>query len=193
MSSENKSDGATVEKGIHPQLGEAQLSEQRNDGMLVGLPINTNSLTKASIAGVFKELSLLDRLLTPIILLAMVVGVLIGVFVPGVQKAFDTVSLNGVSVRELNSTQRMVALTNMLSEAIAIGLLVMMWPILTKVHYESLPILFRSKTMWKHVLISLFLNWIIGPLIMVGLAWATLPDLPTYRTGSSVLEYSQVT
>jgi len=59
----------------------------------------------------------------------------------------------------------------------------MMWPILTKIRYETLPKLFSARRIWIHIGISLFLNWIVGPLIMVGLAWATLPDLPTYRTG----------
>ncbi|TFK69633.1 arsenical-resistance protein ACR3 [Pluteus cervinus] len=95
----------------------------------------------------------------------MVVGVVIGEFVPGVQQAFDTVRFNSVSV------------------PIAIGLIVMMWPILTKVHYEALPQLFTTKALWVHLLISLVLNWIIGPFLMLGFAWATLPDLPTYRTG----------
>lgn len=59
----------------------------------------------------------------------------------------------------------------------------MMWPILTKVQYEALPRLFTERNLYIHILISLVLNWIIGPFIMLGLAWATLPDLPTYRTG----------
>ena len=67
--------------------------------------------------------------------------------------------------------------------AIAIGLIVMMWPILTKVQYESLHKLFTTRDLYIHILLSLFLNWIVGPLVMLGLAWATLPDLPTYRAG----------
>ena len=59
----------------------------------------------------------------------------------------------------------------------------MMWPILTKVQYESLHRLFTTRNLYIHILLSLFLNWIIGPLIMLALAWATLPDLPTYRAG----------
>ena len=59
----------------------------------------------------------------------------------------------------------------------------MMWPILTKVQYERLPMLFKSRQLWTHIGISLFLNWIVGPFLMLGLAWATLPDLPNYRTG----------
>lgn len=67
--------------------------------------------------------------------------------------------------------------------AIAIGLIAMMWPILTKVQYECLPAMFSSRRLWIHIVISLILNWIIGPLVMLAVAWATLPDLPTYRTG----------
>lgn len=67
--------------------------------------------------------------------------------------------------------------------AIAVGLIVMMWPILTKVQYETLPLIFTSRRIWIHIGISVVLNWIVGPLLMLGLAWATLPDLPEYRTG----------
>lgn len=59
----------------------------------------------------------------------------------------------------------------------------MMWPILTKVQYECLPQLFTSRRIWLHIGLSIVLNWIVGPLVMLGLAWATLPDLPTYRAG----------
>ncbi|KAF8448749.1 sodium bile acid symporter family-domain-containing protein [Boletus edulis BED1] len=113
----------------------------------------------------FQRLNILDRLLTPLILVFMVVGVLIGEFVPGVQPAFDTVRFDSVSV------------------PIAIGLIVMMWPILTKVRYEALGHILFSKKLWIHMGISFILNWIVGPLVMLGLAWATLPDLPTYRAG----------
>ncbi|KAJ7028014.1 sodium bile acid symporter family-domain-containing protein [Mycena alexandri] len=95
----------------------------------------------------------------------MIVGVLIGEYVPSVQDAFNTARFDGVSI------------------PIVIGLIVMMWPVLTKVQYETLPQIFRSSRLWTHIAISLLFNWIIGPLVMVGLAWATLPDLPTYRTG----------
>jgi len=49
---------------------------------------------------IFKELGILDRLLTPAILIAMIVGVVIGEFVPNVQNAFNTATFNGVSARE---------------------------------------------------------------------------------------------
>lgn len=70
-----------------------------------------------------------------------------------------------------------------LAAAIVVGLLVMMWPILTKVQYETLPRIFRTSRMWYQIGISLVLNWIVGPFVMLAVAWATLPDLPTYRTG----------
>ncbi|KAJ7727719.1 sodium bile acid symporter family-domain-containing protein [Mycena metata] len=129
-------------------------------------PSNFESgLSSAPSSDVFKRLSILDRLLTPAILVAMIVGVLIGEYVPSVQDAFNTARFDGVSI------------------PIVIGLIVMMWPVLTKVQYETLPQIFRSSRLWTHIGISLLFNWIIGPLVMVGLAWATLPDLPTYRTG----------
>ncbi|KAI0033195.1 arsenical-resistance protein ACR3 [Vararia minispora EC-137] len=95
----------------------------------------------------------------------MIIGVVIGEFVPGVQAAFETAQFRGVSA------------------PIAVGLIVMMWPILTKVHFESLPGLFQTREHWKHISISIFVSWIAGPFLMLGLAWATLPDLPEYRTG----------
>jgi hypothetical protein len=51
------------------------------------------------VQALYSELSILDRLLTPLILVFMIVGVVIGEFVSGIQEAFDTVQLNGVSVR----------------------------------------------------------------------------------------------
>ncbi|KXN90163.1 Arsenite resistance protein ArsB, partial [Leucoagaricus sp. SymC.cos] len=111
------------------------------------------------------QLSVLDRLLSPLILLAMISGVILGEFVPSFRERLDTVHFDSVSA------------------PIAIGLVVMMWPALTKVQYEKLPGLFSSIKLWMHIGISLVLNWLIGPFLMLGLAWATLPDLPNYRTG----------
>ena len=59
----------------------------------------------------------------------------------------------------------------------------MMWPVLTKVQYEKLPGIFLTSRLWTHIGLSLFLNWIVGPFVMLALAWATLPDLPNYRAG----------
>ncbi|KAI0790809.1 arsenical-resistance protein ACR3 [Abortiporus biennis] len=111
----------------------------------------------------------------------MIVGVIIGEFVPSVQPAFNTVQFKSVSV------------------PIAIGLIVMMYPVLTKVRYEVLLKLifnlFRRSPntdqssrpnghkLLVHSILSFILNWLIAPFVMLALAWATLPDLPTYRTG----------
>ncbi|GHJ89541.1 hypothetical protein NliqN6_5943 [Naganishia liquefaciens] len=114
---------------------------------------------------ILKGLGWLDRFLAIFVLLAMILGVIIGKFVPNVHVVLTSATLEGVSI------------------PIVIGLLVMMWPILTKVQYEKLPALFRTAHIWRQVIVSLILNWIIGPFIMLAVAWATLPDLPTYRTG----------
>lgn len=113
----------------------------------------------------------------------MILGVIIGEFAPNVQSAFDTVKLHNVSARAYNYANASSSTLNSQMIAIAIGLIAMMWPILTKVQYECLPTIFSSRRLWIHVGISLILNWIIGPLVMLAVAWATLPDLPTYRTG----------
>jgi ACR3 family arsenite transporter len=63
----------------------------------------------------------------------------------------------------------------------------MMWPVLTKVQYERLPVIFTRRDIWLHIGISLVLNWIIAPLIMLGLAWATLPEPHLERERKGVI------
>jgi ACR3 family arsenite transporter len=111
------------------------------------------------------QLSFLDRYLTLWIFLAMAFGIAIGYFVPGIAEILDSFRLDTVSL------------------PIAIGLLVMMYPPLAKVKYEELNQLLRAKDAKKIFGTSLFLNWIIGPLLMFGLAWVFLPDLPEFRMG----------
>jgi len=114
----------------------------------------------------YERLSWLDRLLAPLILVDMIVAVAVGATTgDAIPNAFDQVQLKGVSF------------------PIVIGLLVMMLPPLTRVQYEKLPAIFRTRKVWYQLSISLVLNWIIGPFVMLALAWATLPDLPSYRTG----------
>ncbi|KAI0374070.1 arsenical-resistance protein ACR3, partial [Pilatotrama ljubarskyi] len=95
----------------------------------------------------------------------MIAGVLIGNFVPGVQAAFDTAQFQGVSA------------------PIAAGLIVMLWPILTKVDYAALPHLLPTRASLLQTVLALALNWLFAPFLMLALAWAALPDLPTYRAG----------
>jgi ACR3 family arsenite transporter len=59
----------------------------------------------------------------------------------------------------------------------------MMYPILCKIRFEKLHLLFSQRALWVQLLISLVLNWIVAPLLMLGLAWAFLPDRPDLREG----------
>lgn len=108
------------------------------------------------------RLSTLDRYLPAWILLAMVAGLLLGRLVPGLNAALDAVKIGQVSL------------------PIAIGLLVMMYPVLAKVRYAETHRVTRDHRLMG---LSLVLNWVVGPALMFGLAWAFLPDLPEYRTG----------
>jgi ACR3 family arsenite transporter len=108
------------------------------------------------------RLSLLDRLLPVWILLAMLTGLLLGRLVPGVDDALAAVEVDGISL------------------PIAVGLLVMMYPVLAKVRYDRLDSVTGDRRLLAS---SLVLNWIVGPALMFALAWTFLPDLPAYRTG----------
>ena len=63
----------------------------------------------------------------------------------------------------------------------AIGLLLMMYPILCKVRHETLHLTFSHRALWIQIGVSFVLNWIFCPLLMLGLAWAFLPDEPQLR------------
>jgi ACR3 family arsenite transporter len=111
---------------------------------------------------VLQRLSTLDRLLPVWIIAAMVLGVLLGRAFTGLNDALDTVTVADVSL------------------PIAIGLLLMMYPVLAKVRYGELHSVTDDR---KLLLSSLVINWLIGPAVMFALAWLLLPDLPEYRTG----------
>lgn len=108
------------------------------------------------------RLSTLDRFLPRWIAIAMVAGLLLGRLVPGVGRAVSAVEVDGISL------------------PIAIGLLVMMYPVLAKVRYDQLDSVTGDR---KLMVASVVLNWLVGPAVMFALAWLMLPDLPEYRTG----------
>ncbi|MGA5539115.1 ACR3 family arsenite efflux transporter [Mycolicibacterium nivoides] len=108
------------------------------------------------------RLSTLDRLLPVWIAVAMAVGLLLGKLVPGVNTALNHVQIDGISL------------------PIALGLLIMMYPVLAKVRYDRLDRVTGDR---KLLISSLILNWMLGPALMFALAWLFLPDLPEYRTG----------
>lgn len=111
---------------------------------------------------VVEKLSLLDRLLPVWIGIAMATGLLLGRFIPGLNADLNHVQVDGVSL------------------PIALGLLVMMYPVLAKVRYDRLDTVTGDRRL---LLSSVLLNWVIGPALMFALAWLLLPDLPEYRTG----------
>jgi ACR3 family arsenite transporter len=115
---------------------------------------------------VLGKLSRLDRFLPLWILLAMTGGLTLGRVVPGVQTVLNSVKIGQTSL------------------PIALGLLLMMYPVLAKVHYEDMShVTGDRKLLW----LSLLLNWVIGPALMFALAWIFLADQPTFRTGLIVI------
>jgi ACR3 family arsenite transporter len=108
------------------------------------------------------RLSTLDRFLPVWIIAAMLLGLGAGRVIPGLGAAIDAVQVDGISL------------------PIAVGLLVMMYPVLAKVRYDRLDTVTRDRRL---LLPSLLLNWVVGPALMFALAWLLLPDLPEYRTG----------
>ncbi len=115
---------------------------------------------------VLRRLSTLDRFLPLWIALAMAGGLALGSVVPGLDDVLDRLEVGTVSL------------------PIAAGLLLMMYPVLTKVRYEDMGRLRGDGRMFG---VALFLSWVVGPALMFALAWIFLADEPAYRTGVIVV------
>ncbi|WP_025273640.1 ACR3 family arsenite efflux transporter [Haloglycomyces albus] len=108
------------------------------------------------------QLSTLDKYLPVWIGAAMLAGLALGRWVPGIESALESVEIGGISM------------------PIAAGLLLMMYPVLAKVRYDRLDTVTGDR---KLLISSLILNWLVGPAVMFALAWTFLADLPEFRTG----------
>ncbi len=108
------------------------------------------------------KLSTLDRLLPLWIGIAMLAGLALGRVFPSLDDTLDSIKVGSVSL------------------PIALGLLLMMYPVLAKVKYTRIG---HVVTDHRSLALSLVMNWLVGPALMFALAWLTLPDLPEYRTG----------
>src|SRR4030067_2333968 len=124
--------------------------------------MTAEAVARPRMGGVVGQLGLLDRFLPLWIFAAMALGVGIGRIWPDIADAIDALRIDTVSL------------------PIAIGLLWMMYPVLTKVQYEQLS---RVATAWRMFSVSLVRNRLVGPVIMLLLAWIFLPDMPEYRVG----------
>ncbi|KAL8902418.1 MAG: hypothetical protein Q9207_004739 [Kuettlingeria erythrocarpa] len=141
------------------------LSAEQSPAIAVDPEKQDHEIPKETKVSAFKSLGLLDRFLALWIFLAMLVGILLGNFVPSTGPALQKGKFVGVSV------------------PIAIGLLIMMYPILLKIRYETLHHAFRTRRIWTQIAFSVLVNWILAPLLMLALAWAFLPDQPSLREG----------
>jgi ACR3 family arsenite transporter len=113
-----------------------------------------------------KRLSFLDRYLTLWIFLAMILGVFIGNVIPNMDEKLDALSYGTTNL------------------PLALGLILMMYPPLTKVQFSKIPVIFSKPRL---LFVSFFITWVIGPFFMFLLALLFLKDDPTYMTGLIII------
>jgi ACR3 family arsenite transporter len=113
-----------------------------------------------------KRLGFLDRFLTLWIFLAMLLGVSIGYFIPNSSNYINSFSSGTTNI------------------PLAIGLILMMYPPLTKIDFSKVPQMFEKP---KLLTASFFITWIVGPFLMFSLAILFLRDYPEYMTGLIVI------
>lgn len=113
-----------------------------------------------------KRLGFLDKFLTIWILLAMLIGVGIGYFIPNSSNFINSFSSGTTNI------------------PLAIGLILMMYPPLTKVDFSKVPLMFKKP---KILLASFIVTWIVGPFLMFLLSIFFLKDYPEYMTGLIII------
>ena len=137
------------------------MSATETDGHPPRAPVCPPSQT-----AVVRKLSTLDRFLPLWIGLAMAAGLVLGALIPSLNEGLNRLQVGTVSL------------------PIAIGLLLMMYPVLAKVRYEDIGRMSDDGVgNWRFFGTSLLLSWVVGPLLMFALAWLFLADQPAYRTG----------
>ncbi len=113
-----------------------------------------------------KRLNFLDRFLTLWIFLAMLIGVGIGYFIPNSANFINSFSSGTTNV------------------PLAFGLILMMYPPLTKVDFSKIPLMFKKP---KILMASFIITWIVGPFLMFLLSIFFLKDYPEYMTGLIII------
>lgn len=125
-----------------------------------------SQIKKSAAENPLSQLSKINRFLPLWILVSMAAGLLLGKIIPGINKVLTAIQIQQTSL------------------PIALGLFVMMYPVLANVRYEEMGHLRSDR---KLLVSSLILNWLIGPALMFSLAWIFLGDKPEYRTGLIVI------
>ncbi len=144
---------------IDPDGSRVATPDARDDVPAGGEAMTAHHGATAPVVG---QLSVVNRFLPLWIGVAMAAGIGLGRLVPRLNAALDHVQVAGTSL------------------PIALGLLVMMYPVLAKVRYGEID---RVTADRRLLIPSLVLNWVVGPALMFALAWTFLADLPAYRTG----------